>query len=481
MYTFDLDSLVYMSTEILEGEIVSNLPANRMGPVQVKVSTVYKGSIKENQVLSLKCSVYRRPDRSDLRAGDRLFFVLARSKKSRNGVGEKAAEFYAVESGLRFVHDGRVLTFRQSGNPGPFVAVEPKSKDDMEAPPLAVFKKQLAHSLRVVPEYVASLEQDRGMLDSERLLMILGRLPKPTSGHVMSTSADELGKVAATKLALLGDPQLLLKAQSVCQANLVYRKLGPGFGTAKGRDFLLAKVEDPKLDMELRVRCATNLRFAGPIYKSNYADKFARDHVDKGEFDVNNSLFVTRIARAANENLHNEALCLALLDCLEDYVRVSRPDDIDKQLSSDLQGALTILQEMPSKKLPPSIQQRLERIDPTGSLKAYKQASIKRPKNSICELEGSAEARTLTLVFKYDASNFGPSARLHTSLILTQEGSREKRVIPLEWVLPGGLKRSIGANVKAPADLPPGKYKVFAEVSDGKKIIATTEPFVVEL
>jgi hypothetical protein len=481
MYTYDLDSLVYMSSDVVQGELVSNPPADAIGPVDFRITAVYKGTLKKDQVIAVKSLSYRKAVHGDLAKGDQLFLFLMKVQEPTRRGQEKVSDWHAVSSGVRWLKDGRVLTFRQIGNPGPYTAREPRGNDEEDAPLLNDFRKKLNQSLRLVPEYVAALEADPTKLDSELLLRIIGRLPKYTPGYIAVTSGDRLGEVAAEKLAILRDPQLLFRAQAVCQDHVVFDKLGRGFGTATGRDFLLAKVANTKLEMDIRVRCARDLELAGKVYKSDYVNGITPGRSNKLPVDHNNSGYVTRIAWVAGDNLQNEALCLALFSCLDDFFRSSTPKYTDEQLSSDLEGALSILREVSSKKLSEPLRRGLGRIDPARKLADYRQADAHRAKQLICEMEGGATGKKLRLEFTYNALKFKPEVKLRTTLILTEQKSGKRTKVRFKWAIPGGTEHLFSAYLDLPADLPPGKYKLFAEVSDGMKIVATTEPFVVEL
>lgn len=486
MYTYDLDSLVYMSTDIVEGEIVAKNGANRFGPVDVKISAVFKGALKEDQLIVVaNTSLYRKPggglNASDLETGDRLFFFLVQTPNSRKGAGDKGSEYQPVGSGLRLVQTGNVLTFRQNGNPGPFVATLPRKGDTTESPTIDNFRKQLEQSMRIAPEYAAALEPGNAKPNGELLLKILGRLPKPSANSNDFQNKDRIGELAGERLAELGDPELLSRAQLLTRDYLILRMLERGFGTPKGRDYLLAKVNDPKLEMEVRLRSAKTLEWAGPIYKSSFVLKPGPGARIKRPADPNNSGYVTRIASAARDNVQSEELCICLLDCLRSFVMKSPPQSIDPQFSSDLQGALSILMELSTKTLPEKTRTALATIDPAGSREAYKLAGSQRPKEIICKMEGTANGRTLKLRYSYNAGSFDSEVTLHTSLILVHEVTKKRHELPQKLAVSGGRNMGASGTVTVPVDLPAGKYKVFAEVSDGNKVVATTEPFEADL
>src|SRR5262249_55062742 len=53
LYVYDRDSLVYLSTDVVEGEIVRSYKANEVILVEVKVTLVHKGGFKKGQTVVL--------------------------------------------------------------------------------------------------------------------------------------------------------------------------------------------------------------------------------------------------------------------------------------------------------------------------------------------------------------------------------------------------------------------------------------------
>src|SRR5260370_35886377 len=84
---YDRDSLVHLSSEVIEAEIVRSYSADKLALINVRVTMVQKGGFKNGQNVVVAASdFYRKPKKDEphnsmsLEVGDRLVLFLARSK-----------------------------------------------------------------------------------------------------------------------------------------------------------------------------------------------------------------------------------------------------------------------------------------------------------------------------------------------------------------------------------------------------------------
>lgn len=480
MAHYDLDSLIYLCTDIIEGEIITDATANSVSPaVDVNVLAVYKGAYKRNETLHVSIGPYTKAGRTRLGKGDRCFFFLDKPR-GPGGTADKKTTLHAVPSGIRLIHENQLLFFRQGNNPGPYLAVLPGPNSGKKFPTVEEFRKQLGASLQKVESYKPLLDPSAGKPDGDRLLKILAERSGQPADEFMEIN-DKIAEVACQRLAELREPEFLFRALVLTKDYFRLGILGRGFGTPAGRDYLLAAIGDPGKDMATRVRCARTLPMAGPIYKSEAS--FVRPHTGDGtrKPDPNNSDYLTRIARAALAQQQNEELCFWLIESLRTVVRESPPKFMDAQMSSDLQGAMAVMQELHNKNPPEKVLRALAMLDPARAREALRQADLQRPKEYICKMDISLRGDRLSLQGQYNAETFDPDVTLKTSVVFINEATKAKHIKPTSWVIPGGARRSFGASFLIPKALQAGKYKVFAEVSNGNKVVATTDPLVIEL
>ena len=492
MYAHDLDSLVYLSTDIVECRTVPRKPGNQNTPIEFDVHAVYKGPRNKGDTLPVIISSYRvrGVDVSALANGETMFLFIT-EPENLFGIPNDKGVYYPVESGIRLVDDGKVLTFRQLMNPGLYEAVMPGKVREQDPPTVEAFRAQLLESRQKVREYAVLLDPAYQHPDGKKLVSILAERPARTADKWNRFGdKNRICEVACARLAELRDPVFLLQAQKLYKENPSFPVLGRGFGTSKGRDFLLAKINDPKQDMETRLLCAKTLTAAGAIFNSQSIllplPAGVRAQPVKLKVAPNNNGYLTRIAHAAVANEQNEELCITLINCLGGNVRENPPENVDArklpsvsvQLSSDIQGSLSVLMELAGKNPTDKIRQALARVNPGGMLAAYRQVDLNRV---VCKLEGSAQGRKLTLKYEYNAEEFDSDVRLRSVLILANDETKKKRSLPVGSVIVGGTRQGGASSFNVPADLPAGKYKVYLEVFANDKRVATTEQLIINL
>ncbi|MGH7223883.1 MAG: hypothetical protein ACRELF_11680, partial [Gemmataceae bacterium] len=129
LYVYDLDSLVHLSTDVIDAEITRSYQAHDHALIDVKVTLAHKGGLKKGQtVVVADTDLYRKPDKDGLNSqllavGDRLVLFLARAKANDFFRVPKDAVIYRpLPGGMRLIQKDRVYDFFQWMNPGPYVA-----------------------------------------------------------------------------------------------------------------------------------------------------------------------------------------------------------------------------------------------------------------------------------------------------------------------------------------------------------------------
>ena len=88
LYTYDLDSLAYMSSDVVEADIVGSKPNKNFEIVQVRVTDVRKGHFTKGQTVDLIALSFFYKTGADtfnskpLAAGDHLFLWLVKATKT---------------------------------------------------------------------------------------------------------------------------------------------------------------------------------------------------------------------------------------------------------------------------------------------------------------------------------------------------------------------------------------------------------------
>ena len=332
---YDLDSLVHLSTDVVEAEIIRN----DLGQVEVKVALVHKGDLKAGQNVAVAgCDFYRKLGKDilewlPLAAGDRLVLFLARASTP----GDRVTYLPQPGGMMLFVGD-HLHGFSQWVNPGPYVAGLPSNDGADESPTVEQFQQRLRDSLRDTRKWVELVEAKPDHLDVERLTKLLAA----RSGRADGTR-DHFSERICVRFAESHDLGILSRALPLTD-NHGRAILQRGFGTPAGRDWLLAKVADANEPMPARILYSYALCGAGAVYRSTFTGISATSWRPEGDPDEGNSGYLTRIAKTARALGPQEALCRNLLECL-DYFAQGIVQNKPVPLMADLRGAFVELAE----------------------------------------------------------------------------------------------------------------------------------------
>jgi hypothetical protein len=342
MHTYDLDSLVYLSTDVVEAEIVRSYEADHRHLMDVKVTRVHKGRFRKTETIVVwGAEGYRKPKKgahnpANLDIGDSLVLFLTPQEGPGMVGGPTNLPLYVpVASGIKLVQGENVFGFCQWSNPGPYVANV--QEDVSKSPVLSLehFREQLRDSLRNTQQWARLLEAEK--VGAPALLALLASRPKTTFKDV-----DHIGELVCVRLAHLHDPEVLGQALPLVAPDNRVRILGSGFGTPAGRAYLLGKVNDSEEPVQTRIMYARALAAAGPYYGWTSSEIGAHFVRYGGQATPGNSGYITRIARAAQHNVCHTGLCVALLECINAFCRTIGPSPCT-ELNTDLRGALSIL------------------------------------------------------------------------------------------------------------------------------------------
>ena len=492
LYVYDLDSLAFMSPEIVEAEVVKRYEANKIDLIDVKVTAVHKGAFKVGQTLAVgDTDIYRKDDLHSVEhfaVGDKLILFLYRARASTFFPIPEDAEIYMpAPSGVRLVDGDNVLGFSQWMNPGPYNLDRPGPKNKPPTP--KVFRQKVSESVRYADKLKGELDKKTGEKDAAWFLELLEKRSKVEILDRFS-GRDYLSEIACANLANGHDPEVLGKALPLAKAYHGRHMLACGFGTPKGRDFLLKQVSDEKLPMERRIQFARFIGKAGAVYRSTITEITTNSSRTVGEEDEGNSGYFKRIRKAAYDNRQHEALCQALLHTL-DWLGRGHSQRKDSQVFIDLYAALGELKPLyDDAKVSEAIRYTVELATVGGDGDGPAYARLKSacgPMLSLLQAPARPEMYTKpkepSLLFEYDYCSLSKDreAQFKPSVVLVHQASGQRYVLPTE-VTCHGFARGGGSGVVAlPKDLRPGRYRVFFEFQVDGKVISTGHHFETDL
>lgn len=207
MCSFDLDSLMYASTSVVEGEIVaaqeSSKETNWVDLLTVKVTKSVVGDVKADEKIVVALSPYRRVKHGvDGRfgVGDTVILFLTPIEKKRQE--EYRADYWPVPSGVKVVDEGNVTGMLQGNNPGPYVNYIVEGKID-------AYREKMSASLKWVVTFKKDFAEKKGNV--AWLLAALAARPDLADGwHRDLLALDLCRAIAATH-----DADAIVKAKAL--------------------------------------------------------------------------------------------------------------------------------------------------------------------------------------------------------------------------------------------------------------------------
>jgi hypothetical protein len=487
LYVYDLDSLVYLSKDVVDVEITRSYEAHGHKLIDVKVTHSDKGGLIEGQTIAVAFSdYYRKPKKGKfnsqhLEVGDHLVLFLVRAEPSDFFLIPKDAVMYMpLPGGMKLIQESRVFGFSQWNNPGPYVASLPFDPGDAKGETIEQFRVKVRDSFRNTKEWAHLVEAKQDELDIPRLLKLLSnRTAQSFDGRDFFTER------LCMRFAESNDPELLSQALSLAKAYHEVSILQRGFGTPRGRDYLLAKVTDSTEPMPARLRYCYALRNAGEVYHSRFTEISANSWKPDGEADEDNSHYLARIAKAARETRNHEELCIDLIRCLDGFgqgIEQNKP----APLMADLRAAFALLKEFYDTKPAEELQFAIETAT-AHDRDAYQK--LQSPCGDFISILRPADPAKYTkpekqsLLFEYSYVNLlsERDAEVQPSVVLVHSQTEKRYVLPAQLQMRGRSTGSGSGSVVLPKDLPGGRYRVFFQLHDGDKVISTGHYFAAGL
>lgn len=197
MFSFDLDSLVYMSSEIIEVGVTDARLENWMNIVSGKVLRTYVGKDKANEQITVGLSAYSKRDGKAFGKGDRLILFLEPAPAREQFHSFK---YWPVPSGLKLIEGEKVTGVYQENNPGVYVP----SIDDGR---LEQFKIKLLQSIADTEAFRKAFEANKS--NTKWLLARLGERKQ-----VENANGDKLATMLCQALAATHDQEAIGKAKA---------------------------------------------------------------------------------------------------------------------------------------------------------------------------------------------------------------------------------------------------------------------------
>lgn len=264
LYTYDLDSLVDMSPQIVEGQLGGEHRTNNVTAWRFRISAVHKGSLKAGQSIDVTALDFYRVSSNSfwgnekLKKGDRLFLFFDRAKKTfLYDIPVDAEIYWPAPSGVRLIIGEKALGFSQYNNPGPYLAILQGAATNTAIPTVAKLREQIRESIPRTEKLRPLLEREATPRDIPALLQILRERSK-TANRLGFFGRDQFTEKVCNHLVALHDIPALTNALEI--NDKLSWALAGGFDSVAGRQFLWSRIADEEHRLETRINWANFLQ-----------------------------------------------------------------------------------------------------------------------------------------------------------------------------------------------------------------------------
>ena len=333
MPSYDLDSLVYMSTDI----VIANLSEDLQHKFTATVTETLYGSLNPGEKLDTLTPFLTFFD--PMKDGMRVVLFLDRRPHKYDFFHSDAAKspFAIAPSGVYLIDEYQhVHTYYQMNNPGPYEAqgyrdfphrsVSTKEQD-LAMPSLDEMRGKIATSLVSVQTIRPLLDKAATRDDIANLIRLIDTRSTNREDCNLRT-ADAITERALYQIRSLNDPELLLRAGTLASnwesalsfispsSEMRLSQAEEKQFTASRVKFLLYTLSDPKQDVSLRTE-------AVQFFLDIYGFRNKKENIPTTKIPIDNpwltsyALELTSTAKAIfdddSQNAHLRSLCLQLL------------------------------------------------------------------------------------------------------------------------------------------------------------------------
>jgi hypothetical protein len=470
LFTYDLDSLVFESTEIMQATVIDQQSS---GPYTksstVKVDQALFGKLKQGDTVTLPyLDGYRVganwPSKTrGIGKGDEVFLFLAPPSglyKTLSPDKDKS-KLLVISSGVKLIDAGKVIGFRQFSNPGPYQTEQRGGNE----PTAADYRKQIDQSIAYVRPMVGRLTQPAKAADASWFLQLIEKRSKRPAGW---NDRDLITETACIRLAETHDFTALDAAIHVPNTRFGMESLYRGFASPQGQAYLIAKLSAPITPASKPARApyasalsASPFLLAGNASADHDIDKEAQLAIDSDQHGdpVTAAILLRHLQQLANS-----------------YQQLKQNNStISEKVTTDLIAALTTLRNA----FDHVTQESRYGID-CAFLEAPANlgfvshcgpvASMLR--SSTPELHfAPARAGEITCLYDYVAQNARPRRSFGAEVVFEEVKTGKQIVEPFSFTAQSGSSGGGSGATPIPPHLPAGKYRVFLRITENAKPI----------
>ena len=497
---YDLDSLCFMSSDILAGQLLSAPDSLGIGLLRIDYS--YKGHLKSRGMIGIadlnfyECPIAadrltqrernaprdRYPQRQTVQRGDRLILFLERAEPAATlDKGKFAAPVYVpFPSGVRMVRRGRVFAF----TPEKRYLTHWEPRTDLLPPYLLDGGRERVTSERFEEDIEFAIAASNGMrrhfadLRSDAQTPWLLRLVRARARIWVDGTTDQISEIACARIANLHDVALTNDALAMTVPAAWRAILGQGLACREGRDSLLLQIGNRATPLQARIDCAKMLADLGafrdsvamatitPGWRIRWMCAWERP-VNVGttgipeHYGYGDDSYLARIVSLALDNQGSPELCLTLVN--SGNTLMQEMDDVATgNANEDFQAARALMKELYDFTNVPSLH------DAAGGALWLNDSAL-APYGFKVDLiplwvrpVGFDKSGNRFILFRYRARMAQPYKWSQPAIMLANEATgKEYAIVDNDWTKPttsdnNGIDFGI-----VPSSVPSGKYRVF--------------------
>lgn len=481
MYSYDLDSLVYLSSDVIDADIVSVASKGGLDLTDVKVTRVYQGHFTIGQTVQVTALDFfsvreRNDDPKDLfgkgrrlGAGDHVTLFLAKARPVfLYNIPKDADIYWPAPSGVKLLDQGRVKGFEQDSNPGPYETEWADEKALKTLPDPEQFRRELAESIREAARLKPLLQGKAVQADEPKLLAVLRKRVR-TGHHFWFRERDAISEAACTQIVALRDFEAVADALAIDVAEDA--SLVRAMTNAAGRNFLIKVVQSPMQPLARRLGCARALYgaydWAEPKKNGNY---------------------VSRLVALACRVRDSPAVQSVILSSLDGIARlnVSSKNGQNYPAKPEIKAGLPLLCKGYAATHSEPVRFAFEKLilDAAG-LNAYQ--GLKSPCGPVVSLLQSSDLPPVKDQLTYLSTiRYAGVKRddLTVSLVLVNVTTGDRRILPRGQEVDGwdsGEEEQMTMQAPLPPSLSHGRYRVFLMFARNGKPVSAGHFFEAEL
>jgi len=475
LYHYDLDSLTYMSTDVVIGT-VSVRPEHKF---TVTVNGAVYGAVAAGEKLETLSDFlgFFQP----MEDGQQVILFLDRRPRRIDFLYPEAAKspLVVAPSGVYLIDVYQhVHEYWQQNNPGPYVAdgytifprrLLPTKEADLALPSLAEVKLRILASLKSVEPIRALLDKTVERGDASELVSLLdARINSGASGR----GSDAISERATQQVRSLNDPELLLRIYPIAaDAFFAVNFIQPSSGesdkafTAARVKYLLLTLADAKRDKPLRVAAVEILLQLSRFHSGRQTGPGKTLPIDN-EWLADSAAEIQSVARAIfdaePEDGHLRSLCLQFLNLGAPEVVAGVRRVYARTQSQELRFAI----EEASLEIGDALYQNLE--PPGGPVASHVALAAK----TRWQKAGAGKIR-FAAEYYVRRDFWERSLRARRYFVLTNLQTGQRTVFETNQSWNGGRNGEDWIELNQRSDLAVGNYSLAFEYSDDGKILSS--------